>query len=192
MSQRWMQLCAVVVGIAFGSVARADDKPMPSGSVEKVTTIQATVVGLDLPGRVITLKGPKGNQVTFHVGDQVKNLDQVKVGDLVVAKYYESIAVKVTKPGAPAAESVDVVAGAKKGEQPAGVAIQQESVKAKITAIGKHKESVTLTGPEGNSMTIKVKDPKKLDGVKVGDDVEITYTQALAIAVEKAPAKKKK
>jgi Cu/Ag efflux protein CusF len=50
---------------------------------------------------------------------------------------------------------------------------------------------VTLTGPEGNSVTIKVKDPKKLNGVKVGDDVEITYTQALAISVEKAPAKKK-
>ena len=190
MLKRWSQVVAVVGVFAFASAARADEK-LPSGSVQKVTTLQATVVGLDLPVRVITLKGPKGNQVTFHVGDQVKNLDQVKVGDIVVAKYYESIAVRVTKPGAPAAESVDAVASAKPGEKPAGVAVQQETVKAKVTAIGKHKESVTLTGPEGNSVTIKVKDPKKLNGVKVGDDVEITYTQALAISVEKAPAKKK-
>ncbi|HMK72331.1 MAG TPA: hypothetical protein VK454_03275 [Myxococcaceae bacterium] len=186
-----MQICAVVVAVAFGSVARADDKPVPSGSVQKVTTLQATVVGLDLAGRVITLKGPKGNQVTFHVGDQVKNLDQVKVGDIVVAKYYESLAVRLAKPGAPAAEAVDATASAKKGEMPAGVTVQQETVKAKVTAIGKHKDSVTLTGPDGNAVTLKVKDPKKLDGVKVGDDVDVTYTQALAIAVEKAPAKKK-
>jgi Cu/Ag efflux protein CusF len=190
-SKQWMQVGAMVVGVALGSVARADDKPLPSGSVQKVTTIQATVVGLDLPGRVITLKGPKGNQATFHVGDQVKNLDQVKVGDIVVAKYYESIAVRLAKPGAPAAESVDAVGSAKKGDMPAGVAVQQDTLKAKVTAIGKHKDSVTLTGPEGNAVTIKVKDPKKLDGVKVGDDVDVTYTQALAISVEKAPAKKK-
>jgi Cu/Ag efflux protein CusF len=190
--KRSVGLMVVSASLALSPAAFADDKPLPSKTVVATTSIKATVTGLDLPGRVITLKGPKGNSVTFHVGDEVKNLDQIKVGDVVVAKYYESIAVRVTKPGAPAAEAVDAVATAKPGEMPAGAAIKQESIKAKITAIGKHKESVTLLGPEGNSVTIKVKNPKNLDGVKVGDDVEITYTQALAVAVEKAAAPKKK
>ena len=69
---------------------------------------------------------------------------------------------------------------------PGGAVMTQDTIKAKVTAIGKKKESVTLVGPEGNSVTIKVKDPKKLNGVKVGDDVEITYTQALAVSVEPA------
>jgi Cu/Ag efflux protein CusF len=181
------------LALSLAPAALADDaaKKMPSASVSQVVTVKATVTGLDLPARVITLKGPKGNSFTFRVSDDVKNLAQVKVGDIVVAKYYESYAIKVTKPGAPAAEAVEAAAAAQPGERPAGAVLKQESIKAKITAIGKHKESVTLKGPEGNSMTIKVKNPKNLEGVKVGDDVEITYTEALAVAVEPAPAKKK-
>jgi hypothetical protein len=48
---------------------------------------------------------------------------------------------------------------------------------------------VTLKGPEGKSVIVQVKDPKKLENVKVGDQVSITYTQALAISVQKAPKK---
>ncbi len=183
----------VLSALSLAPLAWADGSTkMPSGSVSAVTTVKATVTGIDVPGRVVTLKGPKGNSYTFHVSDDVKNLAQVKVGDIVVAKYYESIAVRVTKPGAPAAAQVDAATAAAPGQLPGGAVMSQDTIKAKVTAIGKKKESVTLVGPEGNSVTIKVKDPKKLDGVKVGDDVEITYTQALAVAVEPAPAPKKK
>ena len=58
-----------------------------------------------------------------------------------------------------------------------------------ITAIDKAHSKVTLKGPEGHSVTVKVKDPKKLEGVAVGDLVQLTYTQALAIAVKPAAAK---
>jgi hypothetical protein len=60
---------------------------------------------------------------------------------------------------------------------------------ATIEAIDKPASKVTLKGPEGNKVTFKVRDPKKLDVVNVGDQVQITYTRALAIAVEPAPAK---
>ena len=49
--------------------------------------------------------------------------------------------------------------------------------------------SVTFKGPAGNTRTIKVRYPDKLQGVSVGDTVEITYTEALAITVEKAQTK---
>jgi hypothetical protein len=44
-------------------------------------------------------------------------------------------------------------------------------------------------GPKGNKETIKVRDPKNLNGVKVGDMVDITYTESLAIKVDEAPKK---
>jgi Cu/Ag efflux protein CusF len=181
-----------VASLSLAPVAWADGAtPMPSGSVARTVTMQATVTGIDVPGRVVTLKGPKGNSVTFHVGDDVKNLDQVKVGDIVVAKYYESLALKVTKDGAPTGDAVTAAVSAPKGQMPAGAVVQSDTIKAKVTAIGKHKDWVTLVGPEGNALTIKVKDPKNLAGVKVGDDVSATYTQALAIAVEPVPPKGK-
>ena len=47
---------------------------------------------------MVTLKGPDGNVFTVHCGDQVKNLAQVKKGDLVQVTYYESLAYEVKKP----------------------------------------------------------------------------------------------
>ena len=55
-----------------------------------------------------------------------------------------------------------------------------------IYQIHERQYQVTLKGPEGNKETIKVKDPNNLKKVKVGDQVVISYTEALAIAVEKA------
>jgi hypothetical protein len=190
MLARRMGVLVALAGLSLAPVARADDAAkMPSASVSKTTTMTATVTAIDIPGRIITLKGPKGNSATFHVGEAAKNFGQIKVGDTVVAKYYESYALKVTKPGAPAADAVTATAAAPVGAMPAGAVVQSDSIKAKVTAIGKKKDWVTLVGPEGNSVTIKVKNPKNLDGVKVGDDVEATYTQALAVAVDRAPGK---
>jgi hypothetical protein len=189
-----MGVMAAVASLSLAPVVWADGAtptPMPSGSVSRTVSMQATVTGIDVPGRVVTLKGPKGNSVTFHVGDDVKNLDQVKVGDVVVAKYYESLALRVTKAGAPGADAVTAAVAAPTGQLPGGAVVQSDTIKAKVTAIGKHKDWVTLVGPEGNALTIKVKDPKNLAGVKVGDDVAATYTQALAVAVEPVPPKRK-
>jgi hypothetical protein len=58
-----------------------------------------------------------------------------------------------------------------------------------ITAIDPKVPSVTFKGPAGNTRAIKVRYPEKLQGVNVGDTVEITYTEALAMKVEKAPKK---
>lgn len=184
-------VAVAVAGLSLAPVAWADGATKtPGGSISHTTTITATVTGIDTPGRVITLKGPKGNTVTFHVGDAVKNFDQIKVGDTVVAKYYESYALKLAKPGAPAADAVTATAAAPAGAMPAGAVVQSDTIKAKVTAIGKNKDWVTLVGPEGNSVTIKVKHKENLAGVKVGDDVDATYTQALAVAVDrKVPAR---
>lgn len=187
-----MEVLVAVASLGLAPLAWGDDATkMPSASVSKTSTMTATVTAIDVAARSVTLKGPKGNNVTVHVGDNVKNLDQVKVGDTVVAKYYESVAVRVTKSGAPAADAVTATAAAPRGQLPAGAVVQQQSINAKVTGIGKHKDWVTLMGPEGNSVTIKVKDKKNLEGVKVGDDVAVTYTEALAIAVDRpTPARK--
>ena len=58
-----------------------------------------------------------------------------------------------------------------------------------ITAIDPAVPSVTFKGPDGDKKTIKVNDRQKLKEVKVGDMVDITYTEAIAISVDKAPKK---
>jgi hypothetical protein len=134
----------------------------------------------------VTLKGPEGNEVTIHVDKRVKNLPQVKKGDQVVVDYLESVAVDLHKPGEPPEVSAaGGVTTAKPGELPGGVATKRLRVTATISAIDKDKSTVTLTGPRGNAFPVKVKDPARLEGLKVGDSVDVTYTEALAIAVKK-------
>ena len=138
----------------------------------------ATVVALDLQKRIVTLKGEDGE------------LRDIKVGDLVTVKFFESIAVEVMKPGTVAgAGERSAIVRAKPGEMPGGMAAREVSVTATVTAIDKQKGTITLKGPEGKLNTVKVQDPANLDKVKVGDDLMITYTEALAISVEHVKTK---
>jgi hypothetical protein len=189
-------LTAVVFGLTLAWGVMAEEKgkdkdAKPSGIKERALERTATVQAIDLDKRVVTLKGEKGNVFDLKVGEEAKNLPQVKVGDLVTIKYYESLAFEVTKPGqAVGAGATAGVASAKPGEKPAAVAAGQVTITATVEAIDAKKQYVTLKDPEGKTKEIKVKNPKNLVNVKVGDQVAITYTEALAIEV--TPAKKKK
>jgi hypothetical protein len=154
---------------------------------ENMKTVTATVESIDLATRAVTLKGPDGKVMGLKVGEEVKNLPQVKVGDKVTVTYYESIAAQIIKPGTgPASAAQQAVATAKPGEKPAGAMVQQVTVIATIEAIDKTTQYVSLKGPEGKTVEVKVKSPKNLEGVKVGDEVAITYTEAMAVSVEKS------
>jgi len=164
----------------------------PSWQTATVVEETATVEAIDQSTRMVTLKGPKGNSVTFKASDEVRNLAQVKVGDTVKFAYYESLAVRVLKKGEafPAAGESAAMARAKPGEKPAGVVGAETTVNATITAIDKKAKTATLKGEDGKSVTVTPRDPKNLDKVKVGDRLVITYTEAIGVKVEKAEKKK--
>ena len=178
----YLSLVFVVFLLAGGCATNQEKPTVERSRMEQMT---ATVEALDLANRMVTLRGPQGNVVRLRVDESVKNLPQVKVGDQVVAKYYESVAVRMAEPGDPVATAASGVTTAKPGEMPAGVTSKQVSVTASVEAIDKMTPSITLKGPEGNVVTVRVVDPKNLEKVKVGDKLLITYTEALAISVEK-------
>jgi hypothetical protein len=188
---------AVVLALSFAAVGMGAEKKAakegekPSIEESTLVTVTATVEAIDQKTRMVTLKGPQGNTVTFKAGEQIKNLAQVKAGDSVLAKYYESVAVEVKKPGEakPGVTAQEAVTRAKPGETPKGLAVSQVTVTSTITAIDKKKPSVTLKGADGKTTTVKVRYPKNLENVKVGDQVVITYTEALALSLEKAAKK---
>jgi Cu/Ag efflux protein CusF len=158
-----------------------------SGTVgQALVSSTATVKALDMESREVTLQRGDGSTFTFHAGEQVHNLAQVHVGDTVTVTYYQSIAYDVRKPGegAPGVAAAEELARAKPGEKPAGAVGQVLTITATITAIDKAANTVTLKGPDGDVVTVRARDPKKLNKVAVGDLVNITYTEALAIAVE--------
>ena len=83
------------------------------------------------------------------------------------------------------------VASAKPGEAPAAVGAREITAIADVVAIDKKKSTITLKGPRGNSITLDVHNPEQFKVVKKGDQVDVTYTEALAVSVEPAATKKK-
>jgi len=171
------------------AASTAAPPPLPSGIAgENLVTATARVTAIDLPTRRVTLERADGSEVTIYADDRVRNLPQVAVGDEVTTTFYESIAYEVKQPGttAPGASMREGTARASAGEKPGGAGARVTTIVATITGIDKAAGTVTLQGPTGRTTTIKARDPRNLDRVAVNDLVEITYTEAVAITVEKS------
>ena len=163
--------------------------------VEKINTVKITaqVKAIDQKKRLVTLRGPEGNERTIRVGEEVRNLPQVKKGDQVVVSYYESAVFQLHKKGTatPGGAVVEGADRAKPGELPGAAGARSINVTATVVKVDKKAPSLTLKGPDGKTFTLPVKDASRLDAVKEKDLLEITYTEAMAVEVEKAPAPKK-
>ena len=85
-------------------------------------SITATVEAIDYDKRTVALKGPRGNVVELKVGPNVKNFKQIKVGDRVTTKYFESTAFDARKPDeSPFAEEASAVQVAAPGGRRASI-----------------------------------------------------------------------
>jgi hypothetical protein len=151
--------------------------------------ISAQVMAIDKATRTLTLKGPKGDSVDLVAGDEVKNFDQIKLGDFVVARYAQALTLELKKTRVAAGDVVvrEEAAKAKAGERPAVAGGRQITALADVTAVDPQKSTITLKGPRGNVVTLNVQNPEQFKVVKAGDQVEVTYTEALALSVEPAP-----
>jgi hypothetical protein len=172
-------------GAAGGAVVKSEPG---KATITEAVAMSAQVVGLDKGTRTVTLKGPKGNVVDIVAGDEVKNFDQIKLGDFVVARYVQALTLELmkTKGGEPVTVK-EGAARAQPGERPAGAVARQVTVLADVTAVDPKKKTITLKGPKGNVVTLDVQNPDHFKVVKKGDQVQATYTEALALSVEPAP-----
>ncbi len=144
-----------------------------------------TIVAIDHTNRIVTFKDKDGLVDSIYIPPEAKRFNELKVGDRVNVKYYESVVYQIEKPGvAPAKPGVEGAIVPGKGPRPGGTASRQMTAVVTITAIDMNVPSVTIKTDDGNQSSFKVEDKKNLEGLKVGDRVQITYTQALAISVE--------
>ena len=157
------------------AMAQTPATPVKGAAAMNSVTVTATVTAIDQKTRAVTVKTTDGKDYSFIAGDAVKNLAQVAVGDIITATYTEALLYEVKSGGTTGASTAVATARAAGGDKPAGVVGQETTVTVVITAIDTATPSVTFKGPAGNVRTIKVQQPEKLKGVKVGDTVDITY-----------------
>ena len=174
---------AAVATILAGAARAVAQDPKPLSDSASVT-VKATIEAIDKTDRRLTLKGPEGNSVIVQAGENVKRFDQLKVGDEVTATYTESIAVRVRKPGDPVPAQVKNSVKSRASGKPGVTVTAERTLSVTIQEIDRTAPSVTVKGPEGRVHSFRVEDVKNIEGLKVGDTVDITFTVAALLKAD--------
>ena len=195
-------LLATVLG-ALALPASAQQNPNDTSTLTKETSpgkgtlmqthrVVATVEAVDAAKGHVTLKGPKGNILDLAVGPEVRNLAQLKIGDKVVVRYIEALTLTLKKDGKElrSSKSTSDAVRSAPGALPGGAVAEHVKVTADVIAVNAKAHTVRLRGPQ-QTVDLYVEDPKQLKLVKVGDQVEAEYTEAVALTVEPVAAAKK-
>jgi hypothetical protein len=174
-------LVAAAVVVSMAGPAMAQSKTVRS----EMRTETGTIEAIEASTRTLTLKKADGTFVTTVAGPDITRFAELKLGDTVNVRYYENVVIRVKQPGEP-----EVISGAKGttgSEQvlPGGTKAKQVTITATITAIDPNTPSITFTGPNGWKYSSKVQDTEALAKVKVGDKVDIVWTEAVLVSVER-------
>ena len=185
--------------IALGLQAAQAQQPAPPKGGAVVTSspgkyaaaavieVTATVTGIDKVTRTVTLKGPDGKIVDLVASDEVRNFDQIRLGDSLVVQYREALTLELKKARAtPGATETVAAARAEPGQRPGGALGREVVVLADVVGVDPVKSIISLKGPNGKVVELKVQNPDHFKVVKVGDQVEAVHTAAVAISVKPA------
>ncbi len=213
-AQKTALLSALVLVLTLSACATYEDKPAatPSKAKPNVTaeeggmvsdtgdaaivvnliTVSVTVKSVDLATRMVTLIGADGKPFVLKADEEVRNLPQVRPGDLVKIEFYEGVAAQMNPPGTPAssptvtAEMIRMAPGQRPGAS-VGKVITKTVV---IDSIDTATNVVTFheaTLPQQHPLKVTVKRPQfqaMLKTLKAGDQVSISYFEALAVSVQ--------
>ena len=173
-------LIAVVL-LAAGQIVLAQ-QPITKSQTVKAT---ATIVAIDSTNRTVVLRTANGEEDSFSLGPDVKRFNELKVGDKVNISFVESLVVVVQQPGAPGKPStVGAAVTPGSGKAPAATISGQVTTTVTVKAIDPKVPSVTVTTADGRTVTRKIDNKKNLEGIKVGDKLDITYTQSVLVSAE--------
>ncbi|WP_332672967.1 hypothetical protein [Aromatoleum sp.] len=188
---------ATLLALATFALPAAAEQPAPTGSTVTLSKpgkaaivssarITAEVLAVDKATRTVRLKGPQGHAVDVVCGEEVRNFDQIKEGDVVVAQYSQALVLDLKKGGGIRERSErGTLERSAPGEQPAGMAARQVTIVADVIAVDPEKRIITLKGPD-RIVDLEVQNPEHFNVVMKGDRVEAVYTEALALSIEPA------
>lgn len=181
-------MLAALGAAAFLGLAGCTTTPSPVTVSESQKAV-ATVESIDAAKRIVTLRAADGKSFPVQVGPEVRNFAQIRTGDRVVVEYREALMAEVVKKGTGTTDAGVAAARAQPGQRPGAAVADFVKFPVTIYEVDTVQNIVEVTGPRGFNRRIKVQDPKAREfirGLRKGDEVEITFTEALAISVEPA------
>ncbi|HSM13448.1 MAG TPA: hypothetical protein VLA66_05215 [Thermoanaerobaculia bacterium] len=184
-------LTAVALVAGLSSPLRAQEEKLPSQStIAELVTVTGEVLAVDPAERYVTLLGPLGGEITGRVADDVKNLDQVEVGDLLTIGFYYSMALSATVEGqANPLFTGGEAATATEGEKPGAYVSRQVKSTVSVVSVDPEARTIVFQGEDGTLFPVEVERPefaRKLQTIAIGDKIDVVTTEALIVDVSPA------
>lgn len=183
----------IALSLAAGSTfAQGDDLAdmKPSFSASQSVTATARVEAVNHETREVTLLLEDGELLTSRVDDEVRNFDQVGVGDTVSAHYTESISIRVVAGDGSDPQSYveEDMARSAAGKMPGIATTESVTSTAIVEDIDIENNTFTLRESDGETRQYTALNPGNLRRAKVGDKVITTVTTAVVVTVHKEAA----
>jgi Cu/Ag efflux protein CusF len=191
-------LTAAILAVSLPFLAHAQSAPQAEGVVAtapgqalaaETIQVQGKVKSIDKKKRNVVVVGEQGNEVTITVGEDARNFNQLRKGDIVTLTYAQALALELQKvSGKVVSERVESeqAVRTKLGDKPGGIVQRSIRVVAEVVVVDLKANTVTLRGPK-RTVDMAVNNPAQLKEIKVGDQVEAHYIEAVAIEVSAAP-----
>lgn len=181
MKRTVVEILAAAVLVSTAHTAMAQTKTVTS----EMKTETGTVEAIEAQTRTVTIKKADGTFVTTVAGPDMKRFPELKIGDKITAKYYENLVIRMKKPGEPDVNTGEKTTTPSGQALPGGTRAMQRTITATITAIDMNTPMISFTGPNGWKYSSRVQDKAALANVKVGDKVDIIWTDALLVSLDR-------
>lgn len=186
---KWLGVTILAAGLYTSTRAADDPHHQMTVGDDVLVHATATVESVNVEKRELVLKGSLGEMSTLSVSPDVKRLGEIKPGDQVKVNYYLAVAAELREPTEDEKKHpimvVEGAAKAPKTDSPAAAALNVVRVVATVEGLERPTKMLTLKGPRGNYLSVRARDVKKLEQLHLGDTIVVTFTEALAVGVEK-------
>ncbi|BDB27346.1 hypothetical protein Tamer19_62750 [Cupriavidus sp. TA19] len=185
---RLLLACALAAASAAALAQPESSVVVASGvgammATETVKTT-ATVVAIDTATRTVSLKNKQGKVTDLQVGDDVRNFNQVRIGDVMTVEYKQALSVSMTRQtGIRSSIERETIDRAPAGAKPGGSIGREVTVTADVVNVNRKTGMVTIKGPKGKTVDVHVSDPQQLKAIRRGEQVQAVYTEAFAVSM---------
>jgi hypothetical protein len=167
--------------------ADATAKPVTNGRAIAVE-MEAVVTAIDLETRQVSLQGPGGQTITVSAREKVVKLEDVSVGDILLATYFAALEGELRAPTEEELANPWVVVeqtGESQDSDRPGIGAARV-IRAVVTIEGMNRilGTVTVKDARGILHLIGAVEPEKMEGVTLGQTAVLEYTEALALSLE--------
>jgi Cu/Ag efflux protein CusF len=181
----WIIAIASIAAPVYAQDTSLADAAQKVVSAAEPVHKQAEIIGIDAATRTLTLRGPKGATTTAVVSDQVRNFDQLKIGDKVDVLYKNALLVTASKAtGADKGirKRVDTAVYAPASGANGFESSRQVEILATVESITRKNGTITLRGP-WRTDTFDIPHDLDTKNLKPGDTIHAVFVSAAAVEV---------